>query len=277
MPVVLRLRQVTTIPLEVDAVRVEVVRGQSPAQIAATPVQYGNQPVPLAEFFDVSGSAADDQEIVWDGDCSHVKRIATGLTAGRVRVEGSAGMHLGAEMRGGTVTVSGNAGDWAGAEMHGGRIHVHGNTGHFAGAVYRGGRVGMTGGELFIDGNSGDELGHTMRRGLIAVRGTTGNAAGFNMRAGTLLLFGAVGVRPGAGMKRGTIALLGDAPPPALLPTFRPACTWRPDFLRMYLNHLRQGGFAVQDAELAAACQRFSGDVLELGKGEILIREAGAA
>jgi formylmethanofuran dehydrogenase subunit C len=273
MPLVLRLKTVTSIPLEVDTVQLEKVREQSLDEVARTPIQYGNTQVPLAEFFDVSGSAADNQ-IVWEGDCAKIKLIGAHLKEGRIRVEGNAGMHLGAEMRGGEITVSGNAADWVGAEMHGGRIHVRGSAGHLVGAVYRGGRRGMTGGEILIDGDAGNEIGHTMRRGLIAVGGKAGDAVGFNLIAGSILLFGEIGIRPGAGMRRGTIVLLGTAAPPPMLPTFRLACTFRPVFLRFYLVRLREMGFAVAEECFTAHYHRYCGDFLELGKGEILIRKA---
>jgi formylmethanofuran dehydrogenase subunit C len=272
MPLILTLKTESSIPLEVDSVQLETARLQSADEVKSTLIQRGNKQVSVGEFFDVSGSASEDHELVWEGDCSRVKLIGTYLKSGRIRVEGNAGMHLGAEMTGGEIIVNGNAGDWVGAEMHGGRIHVHGNAGHLVGAVYRGGRRGMTGGEILIDGNAGNEIGHTMRRGLIAVGGQSGDAAGFNMIAGSVLLFGETGIRPGAGMRRGTIGLFGDADPPAMLPTFQFACTDRPVFLRFTLLQLRSRGFSVPADSLDAEFHRYNGDFLELGKGEIFIR-----
>lgn len=274
MPLTLTLRSPTSIPLEVDSIRLETVRAQSPDEVRKALVQYGNKQKPLGEFFDVNGSAADDNHLVWAGDCSKVKLIGAGLTEGRVTVEGNAGMHLGAEMRGGEIVCTGNAADWVGAEMKAGRIRIRGNVGNCAGAVYRGGRRGMSGGELLIDGDAGNELGHTLRRGLIAVGGKAGDAIGFNLLAGTILVFGSAGLRPGAGMRRGTIALFGDDPP-AMLPTFRYACSYRPEYLRFYLLHLRRLGFPVPEQCWNASCRRYCGDLLKLGKGEILLRQAG--
>jgi formylmethanofuran dehydrogenase subunit C len=271
MPLVIRLKIPTAIPLEVDSIQLEAVRDQPADEVGRTLIQHGNQQVPLAEFFDISGSAADG-EIVWEGDCSKVKLIGTHWKQGLIRVEGNAGMHTGAEMRGGEIRISGDVGDWLGAEMHGGRIHVRGNAGHLVGAVYRGGRRGMTGGEILVEGNAGNEIGHTMRRGLIAVGGQSGDAVGFNMIAGSVLLFGEVGIRPGAGMRRGTIGLFAAAPPPKMLPTFKYACTFRPLFVRYYLLRLREMGFPVAEECLAADYHRYCGDFLEFGKGEILIR-----
>jgi formylmethanofuran dehydrogenase subunit C len=273
MPLTIRLRTKNAIPIEVDSIRLETVRELSLDQIKATLVQYGNKTPTLGEFFDVSGSAAADNHLVWEGDCAQIKLIGTNWIAGRITVDGPAGMHLGAEMTGGEIEVRGNAADWVGAEMKGGRIRIRGNTGHCVGAVYRGGRRGMTGGEILIDGNTGNELGHTMRRGLIAVRGKVGDAAGFNMLAGSLFLFGSAGIRHGAGMRRGTIGFFGDDPAPPLLPTFKYSCTYRPTFLRVYLLHLRKIGFDVPEPCLTANYRRYNGDFLELGKGEILIRE----
>lgn len=274
MPITIRLKNETKIPLEVDTIRLETVRTQTPDEVKATLIQHGNRQIELGDYFDVSGSAAADNEIVWEGDCSRVKLIGDHLESGTIRVEGDAGMHLGAEMTGGEIIVNGNAGDWVGAEMHGGRIHVHGNAGHLVGAAYRGGRHGMTGGEILIDGDAGNEIGHTMRRGLIAIGGKTGDGLGFNMIAGSILAFGEAGIRPGAGMRRGTIGFLGTDKPPEMLSTFKYACTYRPNFLRFSLLELRKRGFPLPDDCLDIDYQRYSGDLLELGKGEILVRAA---
>jgi len=267
MPLEITLREQVSIPLEVDPIRLETVRELTADQVKSLTVFHGNKEPELGEFFDVKGSA-NDNEMVWAGDCSKVKLIGTHLTEGTVRVEGNAGMHLGAEMKGGTVIVNGNAADWVGAEMHGGRIHVRGNAGHLVGAVYRGGRRGMTGGEILIDGDAGNEIGHTMRRGLIAVGGNARDGVGFNMIAGTILVFGSSGIRHGAGMRRGTIGLFGEAEKPDILPTFRYAGRYSPLFLRLYLSHLTVLGFDA--SRIPESFDRYAGDFLELGKGEIL-------
>lgn len=267
MPLELTLRQEVSIPLEVDPIRLETVRELSVDQIQKLTIFHGNKQPEVGEFFDVKGSAADN-EMVWVGDCAKVKLIGTHLSEGTVRVEGNVGMHVGAEMTGGQVIINGNAADWVGAEMHGGRIHVKGNAGHLVGAVYRGGRRGMTGGEILIDGNAGNEIGHTMRRGLIAIKGDAGDGVGFNMIAGTILVFGSSGIRHGAGMRRGTIGLLGEDSKPDILPTFRHAGRTSPLFMKLYFKHLADVGFDV--SSVASEFEKYAGDFLELGKGEIL-------
>jgi formylmethanofuran dehydrogenase subunit C len=73
-------------------------------------------------------------------------------------------------------------------------------------------------------------------------------------------------------MKRGSVVCCGGAP--ALLPTFRPDCDYRPVFLGLYLRQLRAWGFPVDDALFGAVWRRYSGDVVALGKGEVLHRVA---
>ncbi len=274
MPLTLTLHTPTSIPLEVDGVSVQSVRQQSTDDVLRTLVQRGNRQVPLGDFFAASGSAAEDETLVWQGDCSRVKSIGSGLSGGCVRVAGDAGPHLGSRMSGGAVICEGNAGDWAGAEMSGGRLVIQGNAGNLVGAVYRGGRKGMTGGEIVVHGDAGDEAGHTMRRGLIVVCGRLGDAGGTGMIAGSLVVFGESGRYPGAGMKRGTI-LLGHAPRDgALLPSFRFAATYQPVFVRMLLRYVQQCLVSVPVEVDDSSWRRYCGDLLSLGQGELLVREA---
>lgn len=257
----------TTIPVEAECITPNTLAGKTAAEIAALPVQHGNAPAPLGEFFRVEGDAGDEQIIV-EGDCSRVKLVGTGMTSGSLTIEGNVGMHVGAEMRGGTIEVKGNAADWAGAEMRGGTIRIRGDAGHLVGAGYRGSRMGMRGGSILIDGKAGNEVGSGMRRGLIAVRGDISDFAGASMIAGTLLLFGKSGVRTGAGMKRGTIAVFGEKP--QLLPSFRFDCVYHPVFLRLYLRYLRDADFPIAEELIQGSYRRYSGDLVSLGKGEIL-------
>jgi formylmethanofuran dehydrogenase subunit C len=272
MPLICKLRNPTRIPVEVDTIKLEDIRELAAADVANLLVQYGNAQEPLGDFFDVSGSAIEDNCMVWQGDCKQVKLIGSCMSSGTVRVEGDAGMHLGAEMTGGEVICNGNSGDWVGAELHGGTITVTGNAGHLVGAVYRGGPKGMTGGRILIHGNAGNEIGHSMRRGLIAVGGSSGDAPGFNMIAGTIVLCGAAGIRPGAGMKRGSIVYLGRDKAPQLLPTFRASGEWSPEFLLPIVKELQTAGFPISSDALQSVFTRHVGDFLELGKGEILVR-----
>ena len=260
----------TTIPVEAEAIRPDHLMGKSNAEIAALPVQHGNAVAPLGEFFRVEGSA-DDRIVTLEGDCRRVKMLGAGMTGGSLTVRGDVGMHLGAEMTGGEVRVHGNAADWVGAEMRGGKIHVHGSAGHLVGAAYRGSRYGMRGGAILIEGKTGDEVGVGMRRGLIAV-GAAGDFTGASLIAGTILVFGPSGIRAGAAMKRGTVAFFGPAP--EILRTFRYCCTYEPVFLSLYSSQLQAWGYPGVEGHLNARWRRYCGDMVSLGKGEILVRDA---
>lgn len=260
----------TTIPVEAEAITPDNVAGKSPAEIARLPVQHGNREEPLGAFFHVEGDAADGQ-IQLEGDCSRVKWVGAGMTRGSITVRGNIGMHVGSEMTGGDIHVHGNAGDWVGGEMRGGLIHIHGDAGHLVGAAYRGSRFGMRGGTILVDGQAGNEIGATMRRGLIAIGGATGDFPAVGMIAGSVFLFGVPGIRPAANMKRGTLALF--AGPGPLLPTFRAACAYRPLFMAMYLKQLQAWGYAPAQRIHGGRYRRYCGDLVSLGKGEILVWE----
>jgi formylmethanofuran dehydrogenase subunit C len=259
----------TTIPVEAECVTPDNLSGKTPAEVAALAVQHGNRAEKLGDFFTVEGDAADGEVLV-EGDCRRVKWLGAGMTRGRLTVRGGVGMHLGSEMRGGRIEVFGSAGDWVGAELRGGLIHVHGDAGHLVGAAYRGSPKGMRGGVILIDGAAGNEVGSNMRRGLIAIGGACGDFPGVSMIAGSIVLFGQPGIRPGAGMKRGSLVLLGQPTP--LLPSFKPSCTYRPAFLQLFLRQLRDWGLPVTDEHLGAAYRRYCGDLVTLGKGEVLLR-----
>jgi formylmethanofuran dehydrogenase subunit C len=263
-------RGAVTIPVEAETITPQAFAGKSVADIEALPVLQGNAPGRVGDFFRVSGQA--DGAIRLTGDFSRVKYIGRGMTAGRIEIDGDAGMHLGAEMRGGEIHVRGSVGDWAGAEMRGGLLHVAGNAGHLLGAGYRGSPKGMRGGTILVEGSAGNEVGATMRRGLIAVGGAAGDFAGVMMLAGSIFVFGALGIRAGAGMKRGTlVAAAREGSAPRLLPTFRFDCEYRPPWLPLYARYLETAGFPVPAGLRGAPCRRYSGDFTELGKGEILV------
>src|SRR5438132_9583489 len=102
----LRYHSATTIPVEAEIITPDQLAGKSPAEIAALPVQHGNAPAPLGEFFMIEGDAAD-QHVVLEGDCAKVKLVGTGMKSGRITIRGNIGMHLGSEMTGGEIEVHG--------------------------------------------------------------------------------------------------------------------------------------------------------------------------
>jgi formylmethanofuran dehydrogenase subunit C len=265
MTLTLTLREQPAVALEADVLTPDRLAGAD--DIGALPVWHGRERARLDDFFAVSGGG-DDVRV--EGDLARVRGVGAGMTTGRLTVAGDVGAHAGAGMRGGELRVDGDAGDWAGAGMRGGLLAVRGSAGRHVGGARRGERAGMRGGEIVVHGDVGEQAGAGMRRGLVAVGGRAGDAAGLRMLAGTIVALGALGPRAGAGMRRGSIVTMAPATP---LATFAFACLYRPPFLRLYLRRLRALGLAVSDDHIDGRYARWSGDGLELRRGEILILE----
>jgi formylmethanofuran dehydrogenase subunit C len=272
MSLKLVLKHEPEVPLEAEVITPPKLNGLSIDEITKLPLQYGNERVELGEFFRVEGSYSG--EIHVEGDLARVKLVGAGMSEGRIVVHGRIGMHLGAGISGGEILVEGDAGDWVAPEMSGGRIVIKGNAGHMIGSAYRGSPAGIRGGEIIIHGNAGNEIGHAMRKGLIAIGGDSGDFTGVDMCAGTIIVIGDLGNRTGAGMKRGSIVSMRPA---QMLPTFSYACSYQPQFLRLYLLHLSRLGLPVTPAYLNGRYQRWSGDALEMNRGEVLLLSGEAA
>lgn len=269
--ITLTLKKHPTVPLEAEVLSPDMVEKLSHDELRALPVWHGKRHLRLDEFFDVEG--AGGEEIIIKGDCGRVKWIGKGMTHGRITIHGNVGMHLGAYMKGGAIEVTGNTSDWVGAEMTDGLIRIHGNGGGQIGAAYRGSLRGMNGGTILVDGSAGMEVGMRMKRGVIAIKGPVRDFAGLQMKGGTLFLLGGAELRTGAWMIRGTIVTLS---PIKLMPTFTYACTYQPEFLRIYNQHLQSLGMSIPIAGPAGSYQRYAGDTAVPGKGEILVWQAGS-
>lgn len=260
----------TNIPVEIEGINPDTIQSLSNAEIEKLPVFHGKEKCVVGDFFKVSGDAAD-LHMQLSGTLTGVHWIGTKMEAGQITIEGDCGRHLGSEMRGGSITVNGNAGDWIGAEMKGGLIHVHGDGGHQVGAAYRGSARGMNRGTIIIDGNAGNEIGLTMRRGLIVIGGNAGDLIGFNMLAGTIMVFGESGIRHGAGMRRGSIIFMSETHP-KLLPSFRHAVRYQPEFMQVLLRKITAIGFEIAQPILDSNFDLYHGDMIDGGRGEILLR-----
>jgi formylmethanofuran dehydrogenase subunit C len=265
--ITLRLKEQPRVPLEAECLSPDVVATLRHEEIRALPVFLGKRQVRLDDFFEVEGEGGDELEI--RGDAGKVKWIGRGMTRGRLRIAGNAGMHLGAYMKGGTIEVTGNTSDWLGGEMSGGLIRIGGNAGGQIGAAYRGSRTGMTDGTILVEGSAGLEVGMRMKRGTIAVKGSVKDFAGLEMKGGTVIVGGAE-LRTGAWMTRGTIISLTPIP---LLPTFTYGCRYNPTFLRLYAKLLSTHGFTLPCDPGQGAYLLHTGDGAVSDKGEILIWE----
>jgi formylmethanofuran dehydrogenase subunit C len=266
---ILTLREPPPAPVDAEAIVPERLAELRRVELDRLELGCGNRSMALGELFAISGTPGDDVRI--EGDLSRFAGLGAGMTGGRLTVAGVAGPHVGAGMHDGDLVVEGDAGDWAGAEMRGGRLVVQGSVGRHLGGAYAGSRAGMHGGEILVHGDAGEQAGAGLRRGLLAVAGRVGAAAGLNALAGTIVAFGPVGAHAGAGMRRASIVAMAGA---GLLPTYTPACAYRPPFLRLCLRRLRALGMPVDEDQIDGRYTRWSGDGVDLNRGEILILEA---
>ncbi len=239
-------------PLRQRADLSEVLTGSwtalSAAELARRPVYLERDgAAPLGEIFELKGEP--DGRIRFVGDLELIDRLAAGLNEGEVTVEGNLGSEAGLALAGGTLDIQGNAGPRAGAAQ-------------------LGFKRGMTGGELIVRGAAGAEAGAGMRRGLVVITGVAGDQAGVGMIAGNVVVFGSAGADAGLWSKRGSVVALGSITPP---PTYSYACTYQPVHLRLLLTRLGgRYGLTVKPRHLNGFYRRYSGDMAELGKGEIL-------
>lgn len=203
--------------------------------------------VSLGDLFEVRGGPGGRTRLL--GDLALMDGIGAGLTRGELLVDGNAGAYLGRRMRGGFIEVRGSAGARAGA-------------------ADPGAKRGMSGGEILIRGSAGPGAGAGARRGLIVVEGDAAEHAARAMIAGSLVVLGSLGPDAGLFSRRGSIVVLGPHLPPA---PYRYACTYRPPHLRVTLTYLKaRRGVPVTPEQIAGAYRRYSGDLAELGAGEIL-------
>jgi formylmethanofuran dehydrogenase subunit C len=233
--------------VEVESLAPDRLAALGEREIAALPAWRGAARLALGDLFDVRGGRAE--RLVMQGGAPHLRGLGAGMAGGMLIVEGDAGDGVGLGMSGGTILVEGSAGD-------------------DLGGAAPGASRGMTGGEIVVRGRVGRGVGERMRRGLIAVGGDAGEDAGGSAIAGTVIILGSAGAGAARGSKRGTLVVMGDVEIPF---TFRYACTYSPPHLRLTLAYLRRRfGAAVEDRHLDGAYRRYSGDLAELGRGEIL-------
>jgi formylmethanofuran dehydrogenase subunit C len=266
--IVLRVKRAPALRVDLRGVLPQRLATLSRPQIERLTVWHGNEPLALAELFDVGMRDEAGATLRFEGDLARFDRIGAALDGGRLEVAGSVGDYVGLQMRAGSIRVAGGAGLFAGGEMAGGELTIAGDAGDFAAAALPGSMEGMRGGRLVIGGNAGERLGDRMRRGWIAVHGDAGAFAGARMIAGTIAIGGAVGTHPAFGMRRGTL-LLARAQP-VLAPTFVATAHDFSAFWQLLARELAALG-APFDALAARTPARWVGDLGVDGLGEVLL------
>lgn len=214
MPLNLRLKSDTGLPIDVRHLSNAVNEGLDIAKVQQLQVFVGNKLRFVGDIFDANGDLTGDHQMVLSGDLSAVHSIGRGLETGSIVIESNAGRHVGTSMSGGQITVQGNVDDYLGAQVTGGAIHVTGNAGDFAAAGLEGSKYGINRGEILIEGNVGVAMGKRMRRGIIIVGGNAGELAAWNMLAGTIVVFGRSSNKTATDIKRGTVILAGESVQP---------------------------------------------------------------
>ena len=107
------------VPIEAECLSPAKIKGLSQSGIENLGMMHGNRKVRVGDFFRVTGNGQVSLRL--EGDLSRVKYIGAGMKEGEIRVNGSAGMHLGAGMSGGVIVFlemlrTGWAGDERGTD-----------------------------------------------------------------------------------------------------------------------------------------------------------------
>ena len=210
--IILKPKAQPEVPLDADNITPDAFAGKRIDEIKDIEIWFGNEKVPISDFFDVEGESAENAseiKIIIDGDVEKTKRIGEGMTTGEIVIKGDTNKYVGANMTGGKITVEGNAGTWAGIDMMGGELTIMGNAGDYVGSAYRGDWRGMSGGVLTVYGNVGNEIAEYMLGGKLVVKGNVAIMPGVHMNGGTLIIEGNVKARTGGEMKGGIIVVKG--------------------------------------------------------------------
>ena len=232
----------------------------------------GTASLHLADLVAISETSGTHDTIVFEGDFSRWNGLGFGLSQGKMIVHGDTGARTGGELSGGSIEIHGHCGPWAAVSARSGRMTIHGNAGDWLAANWPGETKGLSGAEIIVQGHAGDHAGSRMRRGLIAIGGDTGIGLGRSMVAGSIFVGGMVKGPVGLGMKRGSIVFQGPPNHPQLLsPSFKTGGEFRPLTLNMQLKYLHEIGWQKAPNLLSLkSCERYSGDLLALGLGEVL-------
>lgn len=268
----IRLREPLSQPVEWNLQATALLQTRVLDGLQTCPLKQAGSKVRFEEIFELHETAEQTDSVTLHGDFKQLHGLGCGWAAGLLRIEGSVGDSLGEGMSGGRIEVTGDVGHCLGRGMSGGQIVVSGDAVNHIGGPAPGSLKGMTGGEIFITGSAGDLVGERMRRGTIVVLGEVGNQVGREMLAGTILLKSAPADLPGVGMKRGTILLLDqDFPDTFPGPHFDYAVRYEPVFIRVLLKHLQHAFGWNEAADISTIWDRYCGDMLEGGRGEILV------
>ena len=255
MSITLAFESGNSLAVDVRSLQPDVVTGLSKGEIEKLPLAVGRQSVRLGDLCKVKRSSRGREKLILEGDTACLSRAGSRMQAGNLVIAGDAGELTGVEMQNGEIEVCGSAGDCLGLAMQGGLIRVKGNVGNWCGAGLPGQIKGMLGGTILVGGDAGEALGR-----LVPVRA--------HMLSGSIFVAGGLGTGSGLDMRRGSLVAgrLDN-----LLPGFRPAGPADNEWVQIYLRWMENAGCAPLAHWMGRASHRFTGDVLESGKGEIIV------
>ena len=258
------------VPLDVRGLLPETLIGLTSRELAAVRLPQGRGSLALGEVCRIRTRAGEAPQLIFEGATGRLAHAGAGMRTGCLVIEGDAGQAAGAGMLGGELEIRGSAGDCLGLGLAGGRIRLGGSAADWCGAAAPGQRAGMTGGAILVEGSVGQQAGAGMRRGVIFVRGNAAEYAGSQMLAGTLLVAGQAAAGAGMGMRRGSL-VAGRLE--QRLEGFTFAGQADVEWLQICYRMLEQCGLVLPKAWRRSRPWRFSGDHLELGKGELIVHD----
>lgn len=232
-------------------------------------IRYGNSTIPLGDICRVSRKTSTTDLVEIHGSTTWIHHLGE-ASCSEIIVHGPVGRWTGAGMKGGRITILGDAGEGLGAGMSGGEILVEGNVSSSCGSRMPGNDQRMSGGMIVINGNAGSYLGQGMRRGVIVVKGRSGDFTGVDMLAGTIFVAGNTGKCTGLNMRRGSIV---TARTMGISAGFLYAGKIDAGWLGILFKQLTQYDSIRKNWETARIFDRWTGDHLEMGKGELILYE----
>ncbi|MBM4074318.1 MAG: hypothetical protein FJ267_01580, partial [Planctomycetes bacterium] len=88
----------TNVPVEIEGLTPNWARDKSLAEIERFEIFHGNRKIPLSEMFKVDGNPSDER-FDFEGDLSGVHWIGAHMESGHIQIHGSAGRHIGSDMK----------------------------------------------------------------------------------------------------------------------------------------------------------------------------------
>lgn len=270
MRVSVEFRLPGNLPIDVRELLPSTVLSRTMPSLEKMTVDIAGERIPLKEIARINRRAEGEDELVLCGETHALNSIGRGMGKGKLHVVGDCSRWAGAEMAGGELVITGNAGDSLGSAMHGGMIRVHGDSGDWCGANLPGKSSGMDGGTILIRGSVGSEAGSGMRRGLLWVGKNSEPYTGARMLAGTIVIGGTLGKHAGFGLRRGSI-IAGQAG--SIMPGFNSTGYADMEWMRLTFIALHKMGMSIPATWQRTRALRFSGDHLDMGKGELIAYE----